>query len=66
MGNQGKIERNLMVCVEVQNNESIHDMQFCAFLFSKTGDMRSKEGQNKVGENGYLELLNKVSVIHFL
>ena len=32
---------------------SIHDMEFRGFLFSRTEDMRSKVRQRKVGENGY-------------
>ena len=33
MGNEGKMERNSKVCVEAQNDEIIHDMQFWVFFF---------------------------------
>ena len=49
MGNQGK---TCLTLCELKTKKSIHDMEFC-FFFTKTEDMRSKMGQNKVGENGY-------------
>ena len=64
MGNQGKMERNSKVCVEFKTMKSIHDMQFCSFLFPKTEDMCSKVRQNKVGEAIVrITLLNKDSAI---
>ena len=44
--------------------KSIHDKQFCSFLFPKTEDICSKVRQNKVGEAIVrITLLNKVSAI---
>ena len=47
MGNQGKMERNW----KFKTMQSIHDMQFLVFYFTKKEDMRSKVRQNKFGNN---------------
>ena len=54
MGNQGNVERNSKVCVEVQTMKIIHDIQFWVFLFSISEGMRSNVRQKKIGELEWL------------
>ena len=62
------MERNSKVCKEVQNDESIHDMQFWAFYFPKQKICAQRCGRISLERMAIVEiiLLTKVSAIHFL
>ena len=69
MGNQGKMERNSKVCVEVQNDENYSWYTILGvFYLPKQKICTQRCGRIKLERMAILEiiLLNKISAIHFL
>ena len=70
MGNQGNVERNSKVCVEVQTMKIIHDIQFWVFFIFHIRRYALKRAteENWRARMAIVEiiLLKKVSATHFL